>query len=201
MANEGILENLNGGLVSIGQLNGNLPSEGIAVVNNGSKVVNDNSTIEVDNVGRHGIELFGSGPVLENRNTGEIIIGQNGTINSSAIINNGSIGNLDCSVIRIFDDLDNRGFISNEGLFHINAPDLSVDGDFSNNGVIEDIQGTFPCMAPGFQNNELVIAPIDTDCPVVPDVLMVGGGNSYTCLLYTSPSPRDRTRSRMPSSA
>ena len=23
----------------------------------------------------------------------------------------------------------------------------------------------------------------------------------YTCLLYTSPSPRDRTRSRMPSSA
>ena len=26
-------------------------------------------------------------------------------------------------------------------------------------------------------------------------------GNGHTCLLYTSPSPRDRTRSRMPSSA
>ena len=26
-------------------------------------------------------------------------------------------------------------------------------------------------------------------------------GHPYTCLLYTSPSPRDRTRSRMPSSA
>ena len=25
--------------------------------------------------------------------------------------------------------------------------------------------------------------------------------NLYSCLLYTSPSPRDRTRSRMPSSA
>ena len=25
--------------------------------------------------------------------------------------------------------------------------------------------------------------------------------HAYTCLLYTSPSPRDRTRSRMPSSA
>ena len=25
--------------------------------------------------------------------------------------------------------------------------------------------------------------------------------NTYVCLLYTSPSPRDRTRSRMPSSA
>ena len=30
-----------------------------------------------------------------------------------------------------------------------------------------------------------------------------GAGNAfaYSCLLYTSPSPRDRTRSRMPSSA
>ena len=27
------------------------------------------------------------------------------------------------------------------------------------------------------------------------------GGNYWNCLLYTSPSPRDRTRSRMPSSA
>ena len=26
-------------------------------------------------------------------------------------------------------------------------------------------------------------------------------GQGYSCLLYTSPSPRDRTRSRMPSSA
>ena len=26
-------------------------------------------------------------------------------------------------------------------------------------------------------------------------------GHLYICLLYTSPSPRDRTRSRMPSSA
>ena len=28
-----------------------------------------------------------------------------------------------------------------------------------------------------------------------------GGNLTYRCLLYTSPSPRDRTRSRMPSSA
>ena len=28
-----------------------------------------------------------------------------------------------------------------------------------------------------------------------------GGDFTYSCLLYTSPSPRDRTRSRMPSSA
>ena len=30
---------------------------------------------------------------------------------------------------------------------------------------------------------------------------IAGRGLSLTCLLYTSPSPRDRTRSRMPSSA
>src|SRR5665811_985313 len=29
----------------------------------------------------------------------------------------------------------------------------------------------------------------------------LGGPSRYVCLLYTSPSPRDRTRSRMPSSA
>ena len=33
------------------------------------------------------------------------------------------------------------------------------------------------------------------------DALVLPGGESTTCLLYTSPSPRDRTRSRMPSSA
>ena len=31
--------------------------------------------------------------------------------------------------------------------------------------------------------------------------LFIIEADSYDCLLYTSPSPRDRTRSRMPSSA
>ena len=35
--------------------------------------------------------------------------------------------------------------------------------------------------------------------PIEISVLITG--DSGTCLLYTSPSPRDRTRSRMPSSA
>ena len=33
------------------------------------------------------------------------------------------------------------------------------------------------------------------------NVIGVHPGKTKTCLLYTSPSPRDRTRSRMPSSA
>ena len=32
-------------------------------------------------------------------------------------------------------------------------------------------------------------------------IVGITGSNGKTCLLYTSPSPRDRTRSRMPSSA
>ena len=33
------------------------------------------------------------------------------------------------------------------------------------------------------------------------EFVMLGAYSVYVCLLYTSPSPRDRTRSRMPSSA
>ena len=33
------------------------------------------------------------------------------------------------------------------------------------------------------------------------NVIIVGGTNGKGCLLYTSPSPRDMPRSRMPSSA
>ena len=33
------------------------------------------------------------------------------------------------------------------------------------------------------------------------DGIRSGRAGAYPCLLYTSPSPRDRTRSRMPSSA
>ena len=33
------------------------------------------------------------------------------------------------------------------------------------------------------------------------NLLLAAPDTEYTCLLYTSPSPRDRTRSRMPSSA
>ena len=40
------------------------------------------------------------------------------------------------------------------------------------------------------------------DAAKEPDFAIQGEySGSYICLLYTSPSPRDRTRSRMPSSA
>ena len=50
--------------------------------------------------------------------------------------------------------------------------------------VVEIEEGNL--LSPKFDNDGLI--PVITMC-------------SKTCLLYTSPSPRDRTRSRMPSSA
>ena len=44
-------------------------------------------------------------------------------------------------------------------------------------------------------------SPVERYLRWVGGMLQGDFGTSYTCLLYTSPSPRDRTRSRMPSSA
>ena len=44
-------------------------------------------------------------------------------------------------------------------------------------------------------------APLDTYAERFAALLAEIQGLGFTCLLYTSPSPRDRTRSRMPSSA
>ena len=53
--------------------------------------------------------------------------------------------------------------------------------------------------------NETVVTPITTPQPVVKKPVKVEKVSEfpqiYTCLLYTSPSPRDVEESRMPSSA
>ena len=55
------------------------------------------------------------------------------------------------------------------------------------------------------KNQGLLIDAIDTIRIKFPSSLIwapgIAGPDNCACLLYTSPSPRDRTRSRMPSSA
>ena len=48
-----------------------------------------------------------------------------------------------------------------------------------------------------------IVKPTPPPAPVTvaPTTAEVSQATAQTCLLYTSPSPRDRTRSRMPSSA
>ena len=51
-------------------------------------------------------------------------------------------------------------------------------------------------------NSNLILHSIgQTIAPEFNDIIYFGFRSPLTCLLYTSPSPRDRTRSRMPSSA
>ena len=53
--------------------------------------------------------------------------------------------------------------------------------------------------SPKFDNDGLL--PVITMCSKTKEILMHGYMNVEACLLYTSPSPRDATLSRMPSSA
>ena len=60
--------------------------------------------------------------------------------------------------------------------------------------------------AAGYTHGSVAYAIMDSACAYASASLnklavTINGNINYTCLLYTSPSPRDRTRSRMPSSA
>ena len=50
-------------------------------------------------------------------------------------------------------------------------------------------------------NSRNVLSFADTLDTVLPSVVRIGTVKTNNCLLYTSPSPRDRQKSRMPSSA
>ena len=59
------------------------------------------------------------------------------------------------------------------------------------------IQGGTPIM-PTFRYRSTLLS---LSLSILMLFLLAGFNSAYACLLYTSPSPRDRTRSRMPSSA
>ena len=62
-----------------------------------------------------------------------------------------------------------------------------------------------PCIEVGrLQQDNSIVAKVRTDDLLSKHFAIIGStgsGKSCTCLLYTSPSPRDATLSRMPSSA
>ena len=64
----------------------------------------------------------------------------------------------------------------------------------------KDETNSFQKSAQAQPDKMLVKMPLET-AQMLCTAHRVLDGDDYACLLYTSPSPRDRTRSRMPSSA
>ena len=70
---------------------------------------------------------------------------------------------------------------------------VAMPRDFSGEG--ENLSPQLSWSGAPAQTASYVLSCFDPDAPTP------SGYWHWTCLLYTSPSPRDRTRSRMPSSA
>ena len=89
-----------------------------------------------------------------------------------------------------------RGDMNKSTVFNDSPVDQALS--FVNQGCqwlhLVDLNGAFE----GKPVNADAVEQIISRCNIP---IQLGGGIRDICLLYTSPSPRDRTRSRMPSSA
>ena len=77
-----------------------------------------------------------------------------------------------------------------------------TDGTTATGTTLVPPDNTIPQNTEGTEFMTLAITPTNASNKLLIQVVIVGSLNiTNNCLLYTSPSPRDRTRSRMPSSA
>ena len=92
-------------------------------------------------------------------------------------------------------------FLSNLATFYDDAgwDMVNDDGAINRTETLEECEGAArPDVDPSLQNHCVQCLPEHIDASVENTHLIP---RFPSCLLYTSPSPRDRTRSRMPSSA
>ena len=117
------------------------------------------------------VVVIGYGSVSKKEATGAVAVLSDSDFNSGKIVSSDEL--LAGKVAGLV--------ITNNGGNPDSAPNIRIRGGASLNA----------------SNNPLIVIdgiPLDIVSPA-------GVSNPFTCLLYTSPSPRDRTRSRMPSSA
>ena len=76
----------------------------------------------------------------------------------------------------------------------------TVSDEDANKIVLEDLIAQF-LLSQAAREANFNLTEADLKSRVDALATQVGGADALSCLLYTSPSPRDRTRSRMPSSA
>ena len=98
-------------------------------------------------------------------------------------------------IINVLPDTDNTTFANDDAV--VTDAGVTVMNDVSTNDTDTEMN-----------DQSITDFLVDTDGAGAGDTpgtlstpTQVGGTNDMGCLLYTSPSPRDRTRSRMPSSA
>ena len=80
----------------------------------------------------------------------------------------------------------------------VNSLGEPIDGKGPINAKLTD---KIEKVAPGVIWRKSVSQPVQTGLKAIDSMVPVGRGQRELCLLYTSPSPRDKRQSRMPSSA
>ncbi|MEO1260023.1 MAG: HYR domain-containing protein [Bacteroidota bacterium] len=114
-----------------------------------------------------------------NKPGGVVFIGNCG---GSGLINNEQYQNEICATTTIQDDLQNFGAFNNLGLLTLDTDENHMVGNFTNNGIVEDVQGGFV----GATNNEIIIAPVIDDCVEVNPAFQLGSPVDFNILgVYT----------------
>ena len=96
-------------------------------------------------------------------------------------------------------DVFTDGVVSARGAVTLTLPEIAENG----NTVSMSVSVESPMTEDAYVESVTVLAEDNPNPEVVTFHFSPSSGvaRASTCLLYTSPSPRDRTRSRMPSSA
>ncbi|MBK9256192.1 MAG: SBBP repeat-containing protein [Saprospiraceae bacterium] len=101
----------------------------------------------------------GANAVFNNNAGGDISIKQTG-VNGVQNDLNSTFNNNACATLSIFDNLNNSGAFTNEGLFTVNTIQTHTNSALTNNGIITYPQGN---PIPNITNNEIIIAPATTN--------------------------------------
>ncbi len=108
--------------------------------------------------------IFNESGTFNNENS--IRIGENKKPLGLGIENFATLNNLACAEIHLLHNFENSGSAINDGFFGLNTNLANIAGNFTNFGVIEDAQGTFPTGGI-FVNNEVRIAPTTSNSGAV----------------------------------
>lgn len=117
-------------------------------------------------------------------NFGEMYIGSVGNVGLFAIDNrvDGILENNECALMVCNDKLENSSSnpIENDGSFVLDSPTGSNVGLFNNNGIVSDLNNTFPTASNGYTNNGFYLASVTINSCITNSVFSIGGSGNYT---------------------